>query len=73
MNLVQFLGKGHEAMIQLKEAADAIDAARRNVEKAQLAFQKGASADVIVKADRKLVDAHARFHEIAGGLVHDDR
>lgn len=59
--------------IELKEAADAIDAARRNVGKADLAYQHGASCDVVVKANDKLAAAHARFNEIAGGRVRDDR
>jgi hypothetical protein len=65
--------RGFAMTIQLKEAADAIDAARRGVGKADLAHQRGASCDVVVAANRKLADAHARFNEIAGGRVPDDR
>jgi hypothetical protein len=59
--------------IELKNAADAIDRARQRVSKADLAHGHGASADALVKANRALADAHARFAEIAGGRVEDDR
>jgi hypothetical protein len=58
---------------ELKQQAVAIDRARERVGKAELAYSRGASCDVVVKANRALVDAHARFDEIAGNRVHDDR
>jgi hypothetical protein len=65
--------RGFAVSFQIEQAADAIDAARRGVAEADRARSKGASVDVWNRANAKLAAEHARFNEIAGGRVPDDR
>jgi hypothetical protein len=65
--------RGFAVSFQIEQAADAIDAARSGVAEADRARSKGASVDVWNRANAKLAAEHARFNEIAGGRVPDDR
>jgi hypothetical protein len=58
---------------RLEQACQEINDAEEAVAKANLAYQRGGSLDAVVKADRRLADAHARNYEVASGRVPDDR
>jgi hypothetical protein len=58
---------------RLEAACEVIEDAERAVQKAQIDYRHGASCDVVVKANAKLADAHARYREVSGGNVRDDR
>ena len=57
----------------LDDYAIDIEKAHKAVEKAQIAYSKGASPDVVNKANRALADAMFRDRECTGTRVHDDR
>ena len=50
-----------------------VEAAKRAVAKAQLAYQRGGSLDAVVKANADLADADYRMYEHSAGMVPDDR
>lgn len=59
---------------RLLNAAAEIQAAETAVETARSAYSKGSGTVAAVnKADRRLADAHCRYREVSGGIVHDRR
>jgi hypothetical protein len=58
---------------RLERAAGVIQDAERSVQNAQIAHSRGESCDVVVKANARLADAWARYREVSGGDVRDDR
>jgi hypothetical protein len=58
---------------RLKEQAVRIDEARGRIGEAMAAHSKGGSLEAVNRAFRKEADAQARFNEISGGRVPDDR
>jgi hypothetical protein len=58
---------------RLEEYAQAIAAAQKRVEDAQLAYRRGGSLDAVNAADRALQAAHDDFYMCAGGRVRDPR
>jgi hypothetical protein len=55
------------------KACARIEAAKRAVAKAQLAYQRGGSLDAVNKADRELTDATYGMYEYSSGRIPDDR
>jgi hypothetical protein len=58
---------------RLERAAAEIQDAESAVQSAQIAYSKGRSCEVVVKANARLAYAHCRYREVSGGNVRDDR
>jgi hypothetical protein len=55
------------------KACARIEAAKAQVAKATLAYQRGGSLDAVNKADRELTDATCGMYEHNSGRIPDDR
>jgi hypothetical protein len=60
-------------MSDLVKYAQDIEAGRRAVAEAQLAYRRGGSIEAVNRANRKLADAHDVYRECSAGRVHDPR